>query len=68
MDITVGSIQPTKSDSDSLRVVPVAKSDRNRDRRKRKQDRRKNVRDGIFVSLSVKKDRRHPEDRRKAGD
>lgn len=36
------------------------------DRRKNKQDRRKSVRDGVFVSLSFKKDRRLSKDRRKA--
>jgi len=35
------------------------------DRRKNKQDRRKSVRDGVFVSLSFKKDRRVKKDRRK---
>lgn len=35
------------------------------DRRKNKQDRRKSVRDGVFVSLSFKKDRRVVKDRRK---
>ena len=36
------------------------------DRRKNKQDRRKSVRDGVFVSLSFKKDRRVLKDRRKS--
>ena len=35
------------------------------DRRKNKQDRRKSVRDGVFVSLSFKKERRVLKDRRK---
>ena len=35
------------------------------DRRKNRQDRRKSVRDGVFVSLSFKKDRRVLKDRRK---
>ena len=35
------------------------------DRRKNKQDRRKSVRDGVYVSLSFKKDRRVLKDRRK---
>ena len=38
---------------------------RKMDRRKNKQDRRKSVRDGVFVSLSTKKDRRVCRDRRK---
>ena len=37
-----------------------------RERRKRKQDRRKSVRDGVIVRLSFKKDRRSGRDRRKA--
>ena len=36
------------------------------DRRKNKQDRRKSVRDGVFVSLSFKKERRVLKDRRKS--
>ena len=36
------------------------------DRRKNTQDRRKSVREGIFVSLSLGKDRRILRDRRKA--
>lgn len=35
------------------------------ERRKSKRDRRKSVRDGVFVSLSFKKDRRVLKDRRK---
>ena len=36
-----------------------------KDRRKKKQDRRKNVRDGVYVSFSFKNDRRNGADRRK---
>ena len=36
------------------------------DRRKNKQDRRKSVRDGVFVSLSFKKERRVLKDRRRS--
>ncbi len=36
------------------------------DRRKNKQDRRKSVRDGVFVSLSFKKEQRVLKDRRKS--
>jgi hypothetical protein len=35
------------------------------DRRKNKRDRRKSVRDGVFVSLSFQKERRVLKDRRK---
>ena len=37
-----------------------------RERRKRKHDRRKSVRDGVIVRLSYKHDRRSGRDRRKA--
>lgn len=36
-----------------------------KDRRKKKQDRRKSVRDGVYVSFSFKNDRRKGGDRRK---
>jgi hypothetical protein len=36
-----------------------------KDRRKNSQDRRRSVREGIFVSLSVTKDRRVLKDRRR---
>lgn len=66
MEITVGPVQPTRTKDDSLKVVPAVRSGGSKDRRKKKQDRRQNVRDGIFVSLSVKEERRRPGDRRKA--
>jgi len=65
MEITVGPVQPTRSDGDPRRVAPAAKSGGGRDRRKRKRDRRKNVREGVIVSLSVREDRRRPGDRRR---
>ena len=65
MDFTVGTVLPATSKGDPLRVIPAARSGGGRDRRKKRQDRRKNVRDGIFVSLSVNEDRRRPGDRRK---
>jgi hypothetical protein len=37
---------------------------RRKDRRKRRYDRRKSVRDGVIVTLSFKKDRRKNPDRR----
>lgn len=39
---------------------------RRKDRRKRRYDRRKSVRDGVIVTLSFKKDRRKTPDRRSA--
>jgi hypothetical protein len=66
MEFTVGPVQPSASNGDPLKVVPVAKSGDSKDRRKKKNDRRKNVRDGVYVSLSTKEDRRQPGDRRKS--
>lgn len=40
------------------------RSNRKKDRRKARYDRRKSVRDGVIVSLSFKKDRRKNPDRR----
>jgi hypothetical protein len=68
MDFTIGPVRPNTSNGDPLRVVPAAKSGDGKDRKKKKQDRRKNTRDGIFVSLSVKEDHRRPGDRRKNSD
>jgi hypothetical protein len=66
MEFIVGPVQPSAPNGDPLKVVPVARSGGSKDRRKKKNDRRKNVRDGIFVSLSIKEDRRQPGDRRKS--
>lgn len=38
-----------------------------KDRRKKRRDRRKSVRDGVYVSFSFKNDRRKGGDRRKQG-
>ena len=67
MEFTVGSVKPTTPNGDPLKVNPSARSGDSKDRRRKKKDRRKNVRDGIYVSLSVKEDRRQPGDRRKSG-
>ncbi len=67
MEFTVRPVQSTTSSEDPLKVNPAAKSGSSKDRRKKKNDRRENVRDGIVVSLSVKEDRRQPTDRRKPG-
>lgn len=64
MDFIIGPVQPATANGENLKVVPASKSGGSKDRRKKKQDRRKNVREGIFVSLSVKEDRRRPGDRR----
>jgi hypothetical protein len=68
MDFTVGPVQSSTSKDDLLKVVPVSKTSGNRDRRKKKKDRRKNLRDGVLVSLSTREDRRKPGDRRRSGD
>jgi hypothetical protein len=60
MDFTVGPVQSSTSKDDLLKVVPVSKTSGNRDRRKKKKDRRKNLRDGVLVSLSTREDRRKP--------
>lgn len=67
MKIIVGKIQSTKKEGsnknsffrDGRKVHP-------KERRKKKQDQRQNVRDGVIVSLSFKNDRRISADRRKA--
>lgn len=67
MDIIVGKIQSAKKDgSNKHSVLPGGKKVRFRERRKIKHDRRQSVREGIFVSLSFKNDRRVIPDRRKA--
>ena len=67
MDIIVGKIQSAKKDgSNKHSVLPGGKKVRFRERRKIKHDRRQSVREGIFVSLSFKNNRRVIPDRRKA--
>ncbi|UCG64634.1 MAG: hypothetical protein JSW12_18750 [Deltaproteobacteria bacterium] len=65
MDITIGGTPPVKMDSSDEHPTPHAGKKALRDRRKNKQDRRMSVREGIFVSLSVKNERRSGVDRRK---
>ena len=67
MEITVGPVQSIATKDDSLRVVPAVRPGGSKDRRKKKQDRRENARDGVFVSLSTweREKRRRPGDRRK---
>ena len=66
MDITIGRTSPLNKDSGNGSALGYAPSRRRRkDRRKNKRDRRKSVRDGVFVSLSFKKERRVLKDRRK---
>jgi hypothetical protein len=66
MDIIIGRKPPVRKDSTNA-TVPIhpAKKVLQRDQRKNQQDRRKSVRDGVFVSLSFMKERRKSRDRRK---
>lgn len=67
MDIVIGGTPSVKMDpSEENAAPPAGKNVVHKDRRKNKQDRRRSVREGIFVSLSEKNDRRVLRDRRKA--
>ena len=66
MDIVVEKINPAKKrGSNKNLALPLGKKVRFKEKRKNKHDRRKSVRDGVFVSLSFKDDRRVGRDRRK---
>ena len=68
MDIVIGGTSSVNMDPSEESVVrPVKKKGGLKDRRKNTQDRRRSVREGIFVSLSVTNDRRVLKDRRRAG-
>jgi hypothetical protein len=68
VDITVGGPASVKMDlSEEKAPLRAGKKLVHKDRRKNKKDRRRGVREGIFVSLSVDNDRRVLRDRRKAG-
>jgi hypothetical protein len=68
MDIVIGGTASVKMDpSEENAKPPAGKKEVQKDRRKNKQDRRRSVREGIFVSLSVDNDRRVLRDRRKVG-
>lgn len=67
MGITVGRTSSVNKDaSHEKALMDISKRATRKDRRKNRKDRRKSVRDGVFVSLSFKKDRRVIKDRRKA--
>ncbi len=67
VDIVVLSTLPVKNDTSKENATPQPhKQSAPKNRRKNKHDRRKSVREGIIVSLSVKKDRRVLRDRRKS--
>ena len=67
MDIVVGSSASVNMDSSEGNNFTPLKRELKKERRKNRRDRRKSVREGIFVSLSVKNDKRIVRDRRRAG-
>ena len=64
-DIVIGGTPSVKMDSSKEQTTPYIGKKVLADRRKKKQDRRRSVREGIFVSLSLKNERRSGIDRRK---
>ena len=67
MDIVVGKIQSAKKKGANKSSVFLNNNKmRIKERRKNKYDRRQSVREGIYVSLSIKNERRVLPDRRKA--
>lgn len=67
MDIIVKGSNPANLDTLKGEEGIYARQKLKRERRKNRRDRRESVREGIFVYLSVKKDRRRLRNRRKAG-
>ncbi len=66
MDIVILGTSSVKRDPSKENATPhFGKKKVQNDRRKNKQDRRKSIREGVIVSLSVKNDRRAIRDRRK---
>lgn len=66
VDIVVGGVPYVGKDpSEEKTVLPAGKKVVRKDRRKNEQDRRRSVREGIFVSFSETNDRRVLRDRRK---
>lgn len=67
MDIVIGNISTINKDSPEGNAPPTAGAKRAaKERRKSGQDRRRDVREGIIVSLSTKNDRRVARDRRRS--
>ncbi len=67
MEIVVNrTISVNRDSPKDNRMIYIPGKGKRKDRRKNKRDRRKSVRDGVYVSLSFKKDRRAIKDRRKA--
>ena len=66
MDIVIGRTGSVNEDSSHKKNSGgMSLRKRKLDRRKKRQDRRKGVRDGVIVTLSTKKDRRTRKDRRR---
>ncbi len=66
MRITLKEVVSPKRDTQDMAPLPVSgKRGPIRNRRKNKVDRRSSVRDGVFVTLSTRKDRRSGKDRRR---
>jgi hypothetical protein len=67
MEIVINrTISVNKDRPMGSRTIYLPGKGRRKDRRKNKHDRRKSVRDGVYVSLSYKMDRRVLKDRRKS--
>jgi len=66
MSLTVKrTLSVGKDNTSDHGMVSIPGKGQRKDRRKNKHDRRKSVRDGVYVSLSFKKDRRVLKDRRR---
>ena len=67
MSLTVKRTSSVGTDSaNDNGMISIPGKGKRKDRRRNKHDRRKSVRDGVYVSLSFKKDRRVLKDRRRA--
>ncbi|HUV50015.1 MAG TPA: hypothetical protein VMW78_03210 [Anaerolineae bacterium] len=68
MDIIIGNTAPVKMDTSKkgLNAYVAKRNGFRKDLRKNRDDRRKSVREGIFVFLSVKNDRRGLRERRRS--
>ncbi len=68
LNIKVGGASSVQNDtSEGRNTYQGAPKGVRKDRRRNRKDRRRSVREGIIVSLSVENDRRVLRDRRKAG-
>lgn len=65
MDIIIGNIAPIKMDPSKKRPDAYTAKGFRKNLRRNRRDRRRSVREGIFVSLSVKNDRRGLRQRRR---